>query len=337
MTTRAELAVNLAKLVGGDILKITEPGTGWPALGTLIIDSSVVPVSLFVAPITLSHRSRDDVERRFQNPGQNRPIILPPDRQPLLLGIYEEDPQLDVPRPLLIQADPLLREGRTTRYSVFVSLATIREAWVKGWAEEVNAAGERIRCLTPPLLPVSVSAVVDSAVPDSELMQAAVSGSGLMESDEKDAPAAERARRAGSSLVRDARFRRRVTTAYDCRCAMCGIDANLIQAAHIYPAAAPGSQDEPWNGLALCPNHHAAFDQHLLAVHPEDKTIIYSPTIKSDAESSPAMAAFVSATFGSLAQPREPASLPREEMFTRRYEHFRGYYDWLTVDVMHGP
>lgn len=331
MTSRAELAVHISELVGVDVLRITEPGSGWPALGVLALDSGPLPVSLFTGPIGLGHRSRDDVERRFQNPGRNRPITPMPDRYPLLLGLCEEDPYLPVPRPLLVQADPYRRVGRTTRFSMFASVAALVEAWATGWSEDITTSGELIRCLVPPLLPVSVSALRGDVFPASSTMQAAIHGSGLMDSPSYEGPAAERARRAGTSLVRDARFARRVTQAYSGLCAMCGIDANLIQAAHIYPASAPGSHDEPWNGLALCPNHHLAFDRYLLAIHPDTRQIIYSPEMNAHAESSRAMATFVAATYMELAEPSEPSARPPSEMFRHRYQYHRDYYRWLSM------
>jgi HNH endonuclease len=329
MTGRADLAVHIAELVGGDLLEITDPGSGWPALGTLVVDDDPLAVSLFVGPVGLSHRSRDDVERRFQNPGQNRPIVLSDGRYPLLLGLFEEDSQMEVPRPLLVQADPHRRVGRITRYSVFVSVTALREASATGWSEDITNTGEVIRCLLPPLLPVSVSAALDDVVPPSNAMQAAINGSGLLDFPVDETPAAERARRAGTTLVRDARFARRVTLAYDGFCAMCGLDANLIQGAHIYPASAPGSQDEPWNGLALCPNHHLAFDRHLIAVHPGTRKIIFNPELRRQAESSRAMSAFITGTFEQLTEPTEQSARPRTEMFTSRYRHFPDNYNWL--------
>jgi hypothetical protein len=331
MTARADLALRISELVGSDVLRITDPGSGWPAFGTLLLESGPLPVSLFAGPVGLSHRNRDDVERRFQNPGQARPITTTPNRYPLLLGLCAEDPYLSVPRPLLVQADPYRRVGHTTRFSIFVSVAALTEAWVTGWSEDISTSGEAIRCLAPPLLPVSVSAVRDDVVPADNSMQAAISGSGLLESPVYEGPAAERARRAGTALVRDARFARRVTQAYNGLCAMCGIDANLVQAAHIYPASAPGSHDEPWNGLALCPNHHLAFDRHLLAVHPDTRQVIYSQEMSAQVRSSSAMAAFAAATYAQLAEPGEPSARPLSEMFTDRYQHYRDYYRWLSV------
>jgi hypothetical protein len=330
MTARSERAERIAELVGTELLVITDPGTGWPALGTLTVDGERVAVALFVGAVGRSHRNRDDAERRFQNPGQDRPIVLVADRRPLLLGLLEEDAELDIHRPLLVQADPYRRIDRITRFSVFTSVTGLKEASSKGWSEHINSSGEYIRCFLPPLLPVSVAAGLgDSALP-SEAMQAAINGSGLVEAPAPESgPAAERARRAATSLVRDARFSRRVINAYDGLCAMCGLDANLVQGAHIYPAAAPGSHDEPWNGLALCPNHHLAFDRHLLAVHPGTRKILISPDLTKQLQRSPAMELFVSGTFHHLAEPADNSARPSSEMLTKRYEYFVGSYEWM--------
>jgi hypothetical protein len=329
MTGRADLAVHIAELVGEDLMEITDPGTGWPAFGILSVDDNSLPVSLFVGPVGLSHRGRDEVERRFQNPGQNRPIAHLEDRYPLLIGLFEEDSQLEVPRPLLVQADPHRRVSRMTRFSIFVSVAALRRATATGWSEDITDSGEVIRCLLPPLLPVSVSAVLEDVVPSTNAMQAAINGSGLMDFPADEAPAAERARRAATTLVRDARFAKRVTLAYKGTCAMCGLGSDLIQAAHIYPASAPGSKDEPWNGLALCPNHHLAFDRHLVAVHPSTRKIIFSPQLQAEAKHSSAMSAFIAGTFQYLAEPGEPSVRPRPDVFFTRYQHFPGNYSWL--------
>jgi putative restriction endonuclease len=64
---------------------------------------------------------------------------------------------------------------------------------------------------------------------------------------------------------RDRDFRRRVLTAYEHRCAVCGFDVMLgnvliaLDAAHIRCHQA-GGPDEETNGLALCVLHHKMFD-----------------------------------------------------------------------------
>jgi putative restriction endonuclease len=64
--------------------------------------------------------------------------------------------------------------------------------------------------------------------------------------------------------VRDTYFRRRVLTAYEHRCAVCGIQLNLIDAAHILPVSHPASTDKTSNGICLCALHHRAYDHALI-------------------------------------------------------------------------
>ena len=60
-------------------------------------------------------------------------------------------------------------------------------------------------------------------------------------------------------------FRARVLGAYGHRCAFCGVQLNLVDAAHIIPVADDSSTDETTNGIALCKLHHSAFDRNLLS------------------------------------------------------------------------
>ena len=71
-----------------------------------------------------------------------------------------------------------------------------------------------------------------------------------------------------SQWVRDRRFARRVLIAYGGRCAFCGVNAKLVDGAHIVPVAG-GGDDRVANGIAACPTHHRAFDQHLLRLDEE--------------------------------------------------------------------
>jgi len=64
---------------------------------------------------------------------------------------------------------------------------------------------------------------------------------------------------------RAADFRKRVLGAYEHRCSICGVQLELIDAAHIIPVAASTSTDETKNGIALCKLHHVAFDRNLIS------------------------------------------------------------------------
>lgn len=68
--------------------------------------------------------------------------------------------------------------------------------------------------------------------------------------------------------ARDVQFRRKVLTAYGHRCAMCGVQLRLLDAAHVLPVDQPGSTDETSNGVALCALHHRAYDRALVAFDP---------------------------------------------------------------------
>ena len=69
-------------------------------------------------------------------------------------------------------------------------------------------------------------------------------------------------------------FRRRVLAAYENRCAVCGLQMQLVDAAHIVPVKHSSSNDETNNGLCLCVLHHRAFDQGLIAVLPDYKIVV---------------------------------------------------------------
>lgn len=66
--------------------------------------------------------------------------------------------------------------------------------------------------------------------------------------------------------LRDNSFKNRVLTAYTYRCAMCSLQLELIEAAHIIPVTFEQSTDETSNGIALCVLHHAAFDHALIGL-----------------------------------------------------------------------
>lgn len=326
--SRRQIAFKIADLVGAEALVLQDAANGWPALAQLHADSETLPVAMFVGPVTLTQRDRDDIERRFQNPGRERPITILPGRLPLLVGLWDQDEVLPVPRPLLVTADPVRRQGLTTRYSIFVTVGSLLEASRTGWSEATNGAGEVIRCLLPSMLPMAAIADRLDAAPSSWQVQHAIEAAGLADTD-ADEHAAGRARRATMTLVRDARFAKRVVAAYGDACAMCGLGLGLVQGAHIYPAAAPRSSDEPWNGLALCANHHLAFDRHVVAVDPATMGIHFNWELLGSQPSNDALRAFATATFSKLTMPADQNLRPRPEMFEERYRHFAGSYDWL--------
>jgi len=66
--------------------------------------------------------------------------------------------------------------------------------------------------------------------------------------------------------VRDARFRKNVLAAYSFRCAVSGIQLDLVDAAHIIPVEHVRGTDELKNGICLSALHHRAFDLGLIGI-----------------------------------------------------------------------
>jgi predicted restriction endonuclease len=112
---------------------------------------------------------------------------------------------------------------------------------------------------------------------------------------------------------------------------MCGLDVGLVEGAHIYPVSAPGSHDKPWNGLALCANHHLAFDKHLVGVDLESSKILLHSDVRDQAPESGAVRAFVEGTYERLTEPSDRSARPRIEMFRMRYNFYVDRYTWLTA------
>lgn len=320
MASRLELLRKISGLVGG-ALSVNDPQDGWPARATLQLLDREIHVALHVGTVGLSHRERDDVERRFQNPGKNRPVASLPGAVPLLVGLSEEGDQ-----PVLVGFDAARRVGIETRQSLFVPLDLLQRAANRGWAEHKSGSGERIVGMHPPLLPLFAELIVRELPLDPEQVSSVLDASGLL--DMRGVPPIERAKRATLVLVRRAAFGKDVVTAYAEQCAMCGLNLGLVQGAHIYPVSAPASPDIVGNGLSLCGNHHSAFDRHLIWVSPESLATKLHPAVLRRATESPAARTFAESTLPALMSPRLPAQRPDARMFAKRYEYYTDQYDW---------
>jgi putative restriction endonuclease len=82
-------------------------------------------------------------------------------------------------------------------------------------------------------------------------------------------------------IARSRVFQRRISKAYDGRCAVCGggllaaDGRSEVEAAHIVPRGLKGA-DDVRNGLALCRTHHWAFDRGIFGVDPAGKIFVAS-------------------------------------------------------------
>jgi hypothetical protein len=317
---RKDVAARIFGLVGDPPLKTVDIDTGWPSGGELTRDSGLLPISAHVS--TVGPHARRPYEFRFQNPGDRTPVS---DQYgfPLLIGLAEEKEQ----EPCLIVVDGRTRLGREARFSILFNRSIIEDAVKRGVSLYISKSGERIYGTRPEIFPTVADIIASGVeVPLRELQQA-VSASGFLEDGSEQS--AKRTRRAAEILVRDHAFGRDVKAAYDNKCAMCGLSLRMVVGAHIYPVSAPGSEDKVWNGLCLCANHHAAFDNHDIAVKPATTEIVFSPTAVSEAKTNKALSEFIEKTFEILAKPNDPALAPKREMFQQRIEFYEDAYDWL--------
>ena len=74
--------------------------------------------------------------------------------------------------------------------------------------------------------------------------------------------------------IRQRGFRGRILSAYSNRCAICRIQLNLVEAAHIVPVSIRGSSDSTDNGVCLCVLHHAAYDGGLVGIGPDYRVLV---------------------------------------------------------------
>lgn len=91
----------------------------------------------------------------------------------------------------------------------------------------------------------------------------------------------ERQRLTTTRLSRDSRFGPKVKEQFNFSCAVCSVQLEIIEAAHIIPVNDQRSSDEIWNGISLCPNHHTLFDarqfvvEQNLVITVDDETIAF--------------------------------------------------------------
>lgn len=309
----------VCELIGSPILRVINPGTGWPGIVEMRLPDGIATVAMHVAPVG-SH-SRQPYESRFQNPASRSPVVAPGGAMPLLVGHWR-----DGQHNLLVVAGGQSRLGRESRFSILFNNRILQEAITHGWSEYTSSANERIYAVHPSLFPIVAYAIFANVdVPASRMSDAALA-SGLV--DEDNAEAEERARRATTTIVRDYKFSQEVKQAYGGCCAMCGLGMDLVVGAHIYPASAPASRDTIRNGLALCQNHHSAFDSHRIWVDPESLSLALHPSFAEAAATDSATKNFVDIMASKLKVPRDISARPSPKMFIKRYAYYSDQYDW---------
>lgn len=124
---------------------------------------------------------------------------------------------------------------------------------------------------------------------------------------------------AGSRAVRDVRFAAFLADHYRC-CAVCGIGVEaVLEAAHIVPVALGGS-DHPSNGIRLCRNCHALFDNGLLLLTGDYEIVV---TLDLERLLKGEVATYTAPNNGILILPRISADLlPEPAKLRATYDRF---------------
>lgn len=194
----------------------------------------------------------------------------PPGEKTLILG-WSEDFEVFVGfdyrrHPGVLGASP----------SMQVSQDALRAAQMRGFAPNEKGNGETAIAFRPDFAAAYVehlNALHDTgAVPAEAAILERISEAPEAVADADIDAAVAPARRVEivetRRAARDTQFRRKVLTAYGHRCAMCGVQLRLLDAAHVLPVDQPGSTDDTNNGVALCALHHRAYDRALVAFDP---------------------------------------------------------------------
>lgn len=248
--------------------------------------ASEVLVRIYIWNVSHGGATRPDDEQRIQVTGVDVPLGPPDGGIFALLGWHDEIG-------VLVAFDPEQHaEPSTASPSIQVSEGTLHAAAGQGIATYRRGNDESAIAFRPEFLPLyleNLDALHQTATEDEMLvfLEAATDGTGPPSEYPGAPPLLTQRRRVLSVVaraVRDDRFRRDVLAAYDDACAMCGLQGGLVEAAHIIPVSQDLGSDDVANGLALCRNHHAAYDRGLVGVAPDYSIVMSDPWLEAMAE-----------------------------------------------------
>lgn len=211
--------------------------------------------------------------------------------------------------------------------SMQISRDALRAAQVRGFAPNEKGNGETAIAFRPDFAAAYVEHLAalhgTGAVPVEAKILERISRDPEAVADDEIEAAVAPARRVEivetRRAVRDAQFRRKVLTAYGNRCAMCGVQLRLLDAAHVLPVDQPGSTDDTNNGIALCALHHRAYDRALIAFDPTYKIHVNTKQVTELTALSLAggLRQFQAAMKPSLILPPDPSDHPKRHFIVQ--------------------
>lgn len=311
---RARPAAQIERLVQGlrsagiDVLDDYEPAAR-PTFLNLVSRAGRRRVRAFCWNITPGGAHRPPNERRVQaTRSGDAPLHLPGGPPTLLLG-YE--PTLDV----FAAWDETKHRDPSSSPSLQIPLEVLEEAAREGIAGHEREVEEGLE-LVVAFRPENVGTYLQIAdlldvLEDEDLAVTAAAATGDVPAEAELPESAERRRAVltVSRAVRDARFRTRVVRAHQGRCAFCGLNVTLAQAAHVRPVHAGGS-DAVTNGIAACPTHHAAFDRGFLLINDDYTVAVNEERLRAAGATDEDLQALSSAIYATLRLPHDPGDRP---------------------------
>ena len=225
-------------------------------------------VTLFVANV--SHTSRSDPdEYRIQCPGglpEELTVHKATGQAVCILGYSSDSDTFSAWDPNMF----VLRSRRTQRFSLYTRLTNHARASSNGFAIYRDSAGQNVLSFRSEFLGLYVANTGPMHRATEMALHRVVrayraSRSGAI-SRNFVTVAKQRINVTHSQYARSPQFRQAVLEAYENCCAMCGLQLELIEAAHLVPHAHPSGLDVVPNGIALCALHHKSMDTGLLYI-----------------------------------------------------------------------
>lgn len=232
-----------------------------------------VLVLCYVWNLTHGGFPRNPGELRIQVTGVDR-FRVEADAKTLLLG-WEQEGHMFVG--FDVQKHLLSMRGRSP--SLQVRRETVNEAKTKAFFPQTRDNQEIVIAFRPDFFATyaqELEALHRSARRPEDLRQLERIANTTSERAIRDIPAGPRQAvlQQINRKVRDARFRQNVLTAYSHRCAVSGIQLDLVDAAHIIPVEHERGTDELKNGICLSALHHRAFDRGLIGIKRDYSVIL---------------------------------------------------------------
>jgi len=170
-----------------------------------------------------------------------------------------------------IQTERINKKKTISLYSRF---STQKKAAEQGIAEYMDNDKQKIISFKPEHLGLYLENYVQMHQSDEGVLLALIKESNVSEETEDKVGELVSIERQKFTIThkrfkRDIAFRDKVYEVYSGRCAICGIQLELVEAAHIIPHSHVKGTDDIKNGVCLCTLHHKAYDNGLIYIEPD--------------------------------------------------------------------